>query len=90
MFIKTDPIGETYLIVIGSPPDHEELIVDVSIYEGENTIDRTTFLDTTHFATLTREEGKDKIKIELFATKKEVGFDKLIEKLLEAKEAISR
>ena len=63
-----------YDLVIGSPLEYEELVVYVIINGG-------------HIALVQKEEGKDKVKVEIFGEAK-VDYDVFLEALQAAKEEL--
>ena len=67
----------SYQIIIGSPPDYEEIIVSVRINDEEICI-------------LQKEEGPDKVKIEFFdePIQTEIYYDIFIEAIKKAKEEL--
>ncbi|MCP3660428.1 MAG: hypothetical protein GY830_09040 [Bacteroidetes bacterium] len=70
-------MNKSYQIVIGSPPDYEEITISIRINREEICI-------------LQKEEGPDKIKIEFFdePVQTEIYYDVFIEALKEAKEEL--
>jgi len=70
-------MDQDYQIVIGSPPDYEEITISIRINGEEICI-------------LQKEEGLDKIKIEFFnePIETEIYYDVFIKALQEAKEEL--
>ena len=98
-----------YTIVIGSPIDYEELVAYVYVenaeanasakrWAEEKGIDKFDHIEVKSngqlVAIVSKEEGPDKVKVELFGllddkkTNKVVDFDLLIEALYEAKTSL--